>query len=55
MYDSVYLSAISCPQEVIVVQIVKSVITNLEHTVTLALEHHTVIAGAVTSKTSKEN
>lgn len=55
MYDSVYLSAVSCPQEVIITQMVKSLVTNLQHTVTLALEHHTVIASAVRNETSKEN
>lgn len=42
----------SCPQEAIVTQIMKSLVTNLQHTVTLTLEHHTVIASAVRKETS---
>jgi len=34
---------------------VKSLVTNLQHTVTLTPGHHTVIAGAVRNETSKEN
>jgi len=50
-----FLSVVSCPQEAIVTRIVKSLVTNLQHTLTLTLGHHTVIAGAVRNKTSKEN
>lgn len=50
-----FLSVVSCPQEAIVTQIVKSLVTNLQQTLILTLGHHTVIAGAVRNETSKEN
>jgi len=55
MYILFFLSVVSCPQEAIITRIVKSLATNLWHTVTLALGHHTVIAGAVRNETYREN
>ena len=50
-----FLSVVSCPREAIITQIIKSLVTKLQNTVNLTVEHHTVIAGVVRNKTSKEN
>ena len=50
-----FLSVVSCPREAIITQIIKSLVTKLQNTVNLTVEHHTVIAGVARNKTSKEN
>ena len=45
-----FLSVVSCPQEAIATRIMESLVTDLQYTVPLTLEHYTVIASAVRNK-----
>ena len=53
--DLISLSAESCPQEVIIARLVKSLINSLPHTVPLAQECPTVTVGTVRNSAMKEN
>lgn len=53
--DLIFLSAESCPQEVIIARVVKSLTNSLWHAVPLAQGHPTVTVGTVRNGATKEN